>query len=39
MRVRPEEVAATGMMNDHPATFEQLVPAGAWILFQIPPAE
>ena len=37
MRVRPEEVAATGMFNDFPATFEQLAPAGAWIISQIPP--
>jgi len=29
MRVRPEEVAATGVYNDHPATYEQLAPAGA----------
>jgi hypothetical protein len=39
MRVRPEEVAATGMFNEHPATFEQLAPAGAWILSQIPSVE
>ena len=38
MRVRPEEVAATGMFNDIPATFKQLAPAGAWILSQIPYA-
>src|SRR5437660_11978427 len=36
MRVRPEEVAATGMFNDLPATFKQVEPAGAWILSQIP---
>jgi hypothetical protein len=38
IRVRPEEVAATGMFNDIPVTFEQLAPAGAWILAQIAPA-
>jgi hypothetical protein len=38
MRVRPEEVAATGLYNDLPATFEQLAPGGAWILAQIPAA-
>lgn len=37
MRVRPEEVAATAMYDDHPATFAQLEPAGAWILSQLPP--
>jgi hypothetical protein len=37
-RIRPEEVAATGMFNDLPVTFEQLAPAGAWILSQIPAA-
>lgn len=37
MRVRPEEVAATGMYNGLPATFEQLVPAGEWILSQLLP--
>jgi hypothetical protein len=37
MRVRPEEVAATGLYDDFPTTFEQLVPAGAWILVEIPP--
>jgi hypothetical protein len=38
MRVRPEEVAATGMFNDLPVTFEQLAPAGACIISQITPA-
>jgi hypothetical protein len=37
MRVRPEEVAATGMFDDLPATFEQLAHGGGWILTQIPP--
>jgi len=32
IRVRPEEVAATGMFDDLPATFSQLEPAGEWIL-------
>jgi hypothetical protein len=38
MRVRPEEVAATAMYDDHPATFDQLASAGAWIMSQLPPA-
>jgi hypothetical protein len=37
MRVRPEEVAATALYDDHPTTFEQLESAGAWILSQLPP--
>jgi hypothetical protein len=35
IRVRPEEVAATGLFNDLPATYAQLEPAGAWILSQL----
>src|SRR5262249_1482911 len=35
IRVRPEEAAATGLFNDLPADFEQLAPAGAWILQQL----
>ena len=35
LRVRPEEVAATGMINDLPATFEQLETAGTWIMSEI----
>jgi hypothetical protein len=38
IRVRPEEVAATGLYNDLPARFAQLEPGGTWILSQIPPA-
>ncbi len=36
IRVRPEEVAATGLHDELPAGFAQLAPAGAWILAQIP---
>jgi hypothetical protein len=35
-RVRPEEAAATALLNDLPAVFEQLAPAGAWVLAQTP---
>jgi hypothetical protein len=35
-QIRPEEVAASGMFDDLPASFAQLEPAGAWILAQIP---
>jgi hypothetical protein len=36
IRVRPEEAAATGLFNDLPAVFDQLAPAGAWVLAQLP---
>ena len=42
VRVRPEEVAATGMLDDFPFTFVQLEPVGHWIMEHLadspPPA-
>ena len=37
LRVRPEEVAAAGLFNDT-VSFQDVVPAGEWILSQLQPA-
>jgi hypothetical protein len=36
IRIRPEEVAATAMFDQLPATFAQLEPAGRWVLSRLP---